>query len=345
MTRVKSSVIALSFLSSLVSCITQPSTNRITLDQSLKNSGIDDVMSPKQKKRKKKKRTVPIIPPIEKEQHPKTKKSGTKKSRITITSSSDQTRDECLRRLKREWKDAVSMGVAYDWSKMKTIKSSRADSSSNNNNSTNPTDGEYVRLGPFQGNLLRWHFSITGPANSVYEGGLYHGRVLLPRNYPGSPPRVQLLTPSGRFQPGADICLTASNFHPETWTPRWTILSLVNALRLHMLTPANEIGGVQASVSQRQILAKQSRYWKLRTRTTKWGRREAEKEEEEVAALSLDHELMIPLFFKDWQCDLEREGVDRMCTTVTERVGKAGLQGRQKVLRPFGKGVLEEVLW
>lgn len=88
---------------------------------------------------------------------------------------------ECLRRIKREWKDAVQMGIAYDWTQMKTIK--KKESSTQNN---------YVRLGPFGKNLLRWHFSVMGPANSVYQDGIYHGRVLLPKDYPGSPPRVQV---------------------------------------------------------------------------------------------------------------------------------------------------------
>mmetsp|Transcript_13090 Transcript_13090/g.27519 ORF Transcript_13090/g.27519 Transcript_13090/m.27519 type:complete len:102 (-) Transcript_13090:1128-1433(-) len=70
-----------------------------------------------------------------------------------------------------------------------------------------------------------------------------------------------MLTPSGRFIPGEDICLSASSYHPETWTPQWTILSLVDALRIHMLTMANEIGGVMASDGKRRQLATESRSW------------------------------------------------------------------------------------
>lgn len=89
---------------------------------------------------------------------------------------------ECLRRIKREWKDAVKTGIAYDWTAMRTVGSSNNESRNN----------DYVRIGPFGKNLLRWHFSVMGPSNSVYEGGVYHGRVLLPKDYPGSPPRVQV---------------------------------------------------------------------------------------------------------------------------------------------------------
>jgi len=158
---------------------------------------------------------------------------------------------ECLRRIKREWKDAVKTGIAYDWVNRRTINTKER----NSNN-------QYVRIGPYGKNLLRWHFSVLGPANSSYENGVYHGRVLLPKDYPGSPPRVQMLTPSGRFVCAADICLSASNYHPETWSPRWTVISLVNALRLHMLTTANEIGGVNTSEERRREYAQASRSWR-----------------------------------------------------------------------------------
>ena len=165
----------------------------------------------------------------------------------------------CLRRIKREWKDAVELGVAYDWGKGETVarkKRSKAEA-----NGVDPKRYNYVRMGPMGKNLLHWHFSVQGAPNSVYENGVYHGRIILPKNYPLSPPHVQMLTPSGRFIPGHDICLSASSYHPESWTPRWTILSLIDALRLHMLTSANEIGGQHASDEQRRKRALESRSW------------------------------------------------------------------------------------
>ena len=161
----------------------------------------------------------------------------------------------CLRRIKREWKDAAGLGVAYDWRKGRTVTSKKK------NKSESKAANNYVRMGPMGRNLLHWHFSVQGTPNSVYEKGVYHGRIVLPKDYPMSPPRVQMLTPSGRFIPGHDICLSASSYHPESWTPRWTILSLIDALRLHMLTSANEIGGQNASNEQRRKRALESRTW------------------------------------------------------------------------------------
>lgn len=155
----------------------------------------------------------------------------------------------CLRRIKREWRDAVKLGIAYDWKQMKTLGSASSDKYA------------YVRIGPLGKNLLEWHFSVMGPPSSEYQGGIYHGRVLLPKNYPASPPRIQVLTPSGRFIPGHDICLSASSYHPESWTPRWTVLSLVEALRLHMITTANEIGGKDDTPKKRRQYARASRKW------------------------------------------------------------------------------------
>ena len=165
----------------------------------------------------------------------------------------------CLRRIKREWKDAVEMGVAYDWGKGETV--ARKKKSKSEANGVDPKRYNYVRMGPMGKNLLHWHFSVQGAPNSVYEKGVYHGRIILPRDYPLSPPHVQMLTPSGRFIPGHDICLSASSYHPESWTPKWTILSLIDALRLHMLTSANEIGGQHASDEQRRKRALESRSW------------------------------------------------------------------------------------
>ncbi len=171
---------------------------------------------------------------------------------------------ECIRRIKHEWRDIVKLGIGYDWIAQQTIttrgRSPTGQKEINNNDHFYCYN--YVRLGPFHNNLLHWHFSIRGPSNSDYERGIYHGRIILPKDYPGSPPRVQVLTPSGRFVTGEDICLSASAFHPETWTPRWTILSLVEALRMHMLTTANEIGGLHSSSENRRKFAEKSRTWK-----------------------------------------------------------------------------------
>ena len=66
-------------------------------------------------------------------------------------------------------------------------------------------------------NLLVWHFVVTGPKGTPYEGGVYHGKLLFPPTYPYKPPGIVMLTPSGRFKTNTRLCLSMSDFHPETW--------------------------------------------------------------------------------------------------------------------------------
>ena len=47
-----------------------------------------------------------------------------------------------------------------------------------------------------QGNLFEWHFTIRGPTETPYENGIYHGKIVLPNNWPMSPPDIYFLTVS-----------------------------------------------------------------------------------------------------------------------------------------------------
>jgi len=55
-----------------------------------------------------------------------------------------------------------------------------------------PTD-EYSAY-PLEDNLFEWHFTMRGPQASEFDGGIYHGRILLPTEYPMKPPNIILLT-------------------------------------------------------------------------------------------------------------------------------------------------------
>ncbi|KAF2890484.1 hypothetical protein ILUMI_15689, partial [Ignelater luminosus] len=55
-----------------------------------------------------------------------------------------------------------------------------------------PTE-EYF-ASPLEDNLFEWHFTVRGPPNTEFEGGFYHGRILLPSQYPMQPPNIILLT-------------------------------------------------------------------------------------------------------------------------------------------------------
>lgn len=66
---------------------------------------------------------------------------------------------------------------------------------------------------------------------------MYHGRILLPPEYPFKPPAFMMLTPSGRFETGVKICLSISSHHPEHWQPSWSVRTALTALIAFMPSP------------------------------------------------------------------------------------------------------------
>jgi len=49
---------------------------------------------------------------------------------------------------------------------------------------------------PLEDNLFEWHFTVQGPKDTEFQGGRYHGRILLPPDYPMKPPSIIMLTVS-----------------------------------------------------------------------------------------------------------------------------------------------------
>ena len=111
-------------------------------------------------------------------------------------------------------------------------------------------------------NILEWHFTLRGPPGTEFEGGVYHGRLVLPFNYPFAPPSISLLNPSGRFEVNRKICLSISNFHPELWQPAWGVRTIMEALRSFFPTPGDgAIGSLDWPADTRRRLAEESVDW------------------------------------------------------------------------------------
>ncbi|XP_060582791.1 ubiquitin-conjugating enzyme E2 J1-like [Ruditapes philippinarum] len=112
---------------------------------------------------------------------------------------------------------------------------------------------------PLEDNLFEWHFTIRGPADSEFDGGLYHGRIILPPEYPMKPPSIIILTPNGRFEVNKKICLSISGHHPESWQPSWSLRTALLAIIGFMPTHgAGALGSLDYSPDERKILAKRS---------------------------------------------------------------------------------------
>lgn len=118
---------------------------------------------------------------------------------------------------------------------------------------------EHYHAQPLEDNLFEWHFSVRGPPDSDFDGGVYHGRIVLPPEYPMKPPSIILLTPNGRFEVGKKICLSISGHHPETWQPSWSIRTALLAIIGFMPTKGEgAIGSLDYTPEERRALAKKS---------------------------------------------------------------------------------------
>mmetsp|Transcript_17746 Transcript_17746/g.71557 ORF Transcript_17746/g.71557 Transcript_17746/m.71557 type:complete len:230 (-) Transcript_17746:1168-1857(-) len=71
-----------------------------------------------------------------------------------------------------------------------------------------------------------------------------------------------MLTPNGRFECGARICLSVTSFHNETWQPSWGIRTILTALIAFMPANSTGLGALQYPDDHRRQLAKSSARWK-----------------------------------------------------------------------------------
>lgn len=84
------------------------------------------------------------------------------------------------------------------------------------------------------------------------------GKLHFPEQYPYKPPAVYMCTPQGRFKCNQKLCLSMSDFHPETWNPLWSVSAVLTGLLSFMLASEDTVGSIQTSVSHKCRLARLS---------------------------------------------------------------------------------------
>jgi len=116
----------------------------------------------------------------------------------------------------------------------------------------------YLTAQPLPSNILEWRYVVRGPAETPYEGGIYHGKILFPFDYPYKPPSIYILTPNGRFKTNTSLCLTITSFHPDSWNPSWSISSILNGFLSFMCDTSATFGSIETSYAQKRKFAYES---------------------------------------------------------------------------------------
>ncbi len=126
----------------------------------------------------------------------------------------------------------------------------------------NPPPPEVV-LRPDDVDIFTWYF-VFHKLDGDFTGGQYLGKMVFPKNYPDSAPKLYMITPSGRFQVNTTLCTTFSSYHNDQWSPLWDGNKMAVALLSFFTQPISDdntrgIGRIISTPDQRKKFAKESR--------------------------------------------------------------------------------------
>ncbi|KAM8956281.1 ubiquitin-conjugating enzyme E2 J2 isoform 1-T2 [Lycaon pictus] len=122
----------------------------------------------------------------------------------------------------------------------------------------------YICAEPLPSNILEWHYVVRGPEMTPYEGGYYHGKLVFPREFPFKPPSIYMITPNGRFKCNTRLCLSITDFHPDTWNPAWSVSTILTGLLSFMVEKGPTLGSIETSDFTKRQLAAQSLTFNLK---------------------------------------------------------------------------------
>ena len=99
--------------------------------------------------------------------------------------------------------------------------------------------------------MFTWHFVIFGLGDEPYKGGYYMGKLIFPADYPWKPPAIIMTSESGRFSVNQRVCLSISDYHPESWNPVWPVRSIIIGLISFFVTEDTTVGSIKTSFAER----------------------------------------------------------------------------------------------
>ncbi|CAL9732303.1 ubiquitin-conjugating enzyme E2 6 [Monosporozyma unispora] len=117
---------------------------------------------------------------------------------------------------------------------------------------------QFIEARPNEDNILEWHYIITGPPDTPYLNGQYHGTLTFPSDYPYKPPAIRIITPNGRFKENTRLCLSMSDYHPDLWNPGWSVSTILTGLLSFMTGDETTTGSIVTTEQQKKYYAAKS---------------------------------------------------------------------------------------
>ena len=116
-----------------------------------------------------------------------------------------------------------------------------------------------IKIAHDTNNLLDWYCMIYDLNELEYKNGQYIFNIKMSPNYPFDPPEFYFLTPNGRFDIDKKLCFSNSSYHKESWSPLWTIKTIIlGFLSFFLEKKSSGVGHLVLSIDEKIIFAEKS---------------------------------------------------------------------------------------
>lgn len=104
-------------------------------------------------------------------------------------------------------------------------------------------DPNYLYSVELTENILEWNFLIFGPFDTLYEGGIFPGKIIFSKNYPNAPPVINFtidMKHPNIYQNGK-VCISilhsgTDQYGYESDNERWSPSQGVNSIMLSIIS-------------------------------------------------------------------------------------------------------------
>jgi ubiquitin-conjugating enzyme E2 G1 len=101
----------------------------------------------------------------------------------------------------------------------------------------------FYSISPSSDNFFEWNFLLIGPPDTIFEGGIFKGKLNFPKDYPNRPPKLKFITEM--FHPNIYksglVCISilhegVDEFGYESVSDRWTPTQSINSIMMSVLS-------------------------------------------------------------------------------------------------------------
>jgi ubiquitin-conjugating enzyme E2 G1 len=100
----------------------------------------------------------------------------------------------------------------------------------------------YYSVSPSEENFLNWSFSIIGPNDTIYEGGIFKGNIIFKEDYPIRAPKVNFINIiHPNVHNNGDVCISILHEGSDSWgyendVERWNPSHGVDSIMISIIS-------------------------------------------------------------------------------------------------------------